>query len=86
MRIACKVLIGERAHLILINNPIEFIVKHLEHLIDRGELSRRTHRVVTQQIAHGLRQLGEISLLHARTRARLRAHILDRAERLEAQL
>lgn len=55
MSIASEVLVGERAHLILVDDAVEFVVEHLEHVIDGGELARRTHRVVTQQIAHGMR-------------------------------
>lgn len=46
VRIAREVLVGERAHLILGDHAIELVVEHFEHVIDGGELARRSHRVV----------------------------------------
>lgn len=58
--ITSEVLVGERAHLILGDHAVELVIEHFEHLVDGGELARRTHRVVLEQVTHCLRQLREV--------------------------
>lgn len=58
--IASEVLVGERAHLVFGDHAVELVVEHFEHVVDGGELARRPHRVVLEQVAHCLRQLRKV--------------------------
>ncbi len=57
---AGEVLVGERAYLVLDNVAIELVIQDLEHLVNGGELARRSHGAIAQEVANGLRQLGEV--------------------------
>ena len=83
---AGEVLVGERAYLILAYDAVELVVEHLEHLVDRAELAGRPHRVVAQQSAHSVGQTAEVGAGVVAGALGARAHVLDRAESVEAQV